>query len=285
MDRRRFMRSIGQVAAGAVLLQSFGCGSEGVAGDFSPSGSSPGASSSVVVGSGIRAQVADSGGGSVTVYSEEQRVVRAAADGSTVWSQEGFNWPVAAAVDSRGRIHVVDLGDHKVLVYSANGQFEGEYGTFNLEAPRGVAIEGDTVYVVDAVLNQVQVFSLDGTYLYAVGGPEVLNGPRAVAVAANGLHVVDRGNREVKVFSLTGTLIGSYGEGKLESPSSIALSTDGRAYVADLVCGCVVVFGTDGDVVDEFRPHSASGRPGDPIFVSLRADGSLFVAAVPTFEG
>lgn len=110
-----------------------------------------------------------------------------------------------------GQIYVACPGDHMVRVYDANtfaflrqwGGFGAGAGSFN--APYGVHVNGDAVYVADTQNHRVQKFTRDGVYLTQWGtpgtGPGQFNQPAGVAVDGNGdVYVTDFGNNRVQVF-------------------------------------------------------------------------------------
>ncbi len=73
--------------------------------------------------------------------------------------------PKGLAVDTAGRLHVVDAGMQHVQVYGADGSLAGRYGgpgpgEGSLALPAGICIESNLVYVADSLNRRVQVYSL-----------------------------------------------------------------------------------------------------------------------------
>ena len=66
-----------------------------------------------------------------------------------------FVWPVAMAFDSQERLYVTDEHNHRVTVYSSDGEYLSNWGTLGdgdieLNGPAGIAIDSDDhVSVVD----------------------------------------------------------------------------------------------------------------------------------------
>ena len=137
----------------------------------------------------------------------------AAWDLSFVNQQPGQFYGIDVAAD--GRVYVSDSINRRVLVLGAEGQL---VRTMGLSAGSDVVggLSGDLrdvlvddatgrVYVSDALQNQVEVFSSDGTPLFHFGGegvaPGQLIGPRQLALGPDGLlWVAEYGNYRVQAF-------------------------------------------------------------------------------------
>lgn len=104
------------------------------------------------------------------------RVKRYAADGAPAWirpedrnwegSAEGqFNVATAVATGPEGRIYVADFYNHRIQIFSAEGEFltafgEQGDGEGQFERPVDVAVGDDgTLYVVDFGNDRIQVFA------------------------------------------------------------------------------------------------------------------------------
>ena len=74
---------------------------------------------------------------------------------------------VSIAVDSEGMLYVSDYGNHRVQVFTGNGQFVYSFGKKGcgrgkLNGPTGVCVDASYVYVADNGNNLVSVFNKDG---------------------------------------------------------------------------------------------------------------------------
>jgi DNA-binding beta-propeller fold protein YncE len=115
-------------------------------------------------------------GGFVVADAYNHRIKRYAADGSLAWirpedrnwegSDEGqFNVATAVATGPEGRIYVADFYNHRIQIFSAEGEFltafgEQGDGEGQFERPVDVAVGDDgTLYVVDFGNDRIQVFS------------------------------------------------------------------------------------------------------------------------------
>jgi DNA-binding beta-propeller fold protein YncE len=93
------------------------------------------------------------------------------------WGAEGsedgqFDFPNGIAVDSSGRVYVVEYGNNRIQVFDSKGNFLakwGKYGAGDMELAwpsYGIAIsQSGDVYVSDTFNNRIKVFRSP------VGGP------------------------------------------------------------------------------------------------------------------
>ncbi|KXJ27810.1 E3 ubiquitin-protein ligase TRIM71 [Exaiptasia diaphana] len=146
-----------------------------------------------------------------------------------------------------GSSFICDSVSRSVKRFSFKGSFEGEFKSPDVHpsgkavAPYFIAHHKDKLFVTFDN-HSVQVFDIEGKYLYKIGnkghGEGRFKDPRGVAVDAyERLFVCDTGNHRVQVFSEDGrvSLFGSYGAqlGQFDRPQDIALASDGSAFVTD----------------------------------------------------
>ncbi len=126
-----------------------------------------------------------------------------------------LNGPMGLAFDRDDRMYVSDSCNHRVQVFTREGEFLGKWGSlgsgegkFNL--PWGITVDKEgCVYVADWKNSRVQKFSSSGEYMAVFGGSES-------------------------------------GEGQLQRPSGVAVDKDGDVYVADWGAHCLKIYGPDG---------------------------------------
>ena len=163
--------------------------------------------------------------------------------------------PRNMAVAADGRIYVADTGNHRIVIFSPEGQMITSWGSFGdqpgqFNEPWDVAIGPDgNVYVADTWNHRIQKFSPEGEFITAWGGfvstdgqlgqMGVFWGPRAIAFTQDGnLLVTDTGNKRVQVFTPDGQPVTQFGgagvdDGFFDEPVGIAVDQDGNIYVAD----------------------------------------------------
>ncbi|HEB56532.1 MAG TPA: 6-bladed beta-propeller [Gammaproteobacteria bacterium] len=106
-----------------------------------------------------------------------------------------------------------------------------------LSMPTDVAVDENSVYVVDGANHRIVVFSLSGKVLYTFGGKGYgqgkLNSPVGLTIHRDKIYVADRENRLIQIFARDGHFIRQFkvlSRGKAIRPIDIAVSKDGREY-------------------------------------------------------
>jgi len=185
-------------------------------------------------------------------------------------SQDGFrdmatfNYPTAVATDSDNNVYVADMFNRAIRKID---QVTGQVSTLAqaLNSPAGVAVYGQTVYVVDRRDNTVVSVPSTGTNNFVtlvagsgskgsdngIGAAASFSDPMGIAADSNGnLYVADLGNCAIRklIDSAPGwqvsTLAGSPGacgvadgqgvKASFRAPSGLATDSNGNVYVSDL---------------------------------------------------
>jgi outer membrane protein assembly factor BamB len=190
--------------------------------------------------------VLDVGNHRIQQFDAHRRFVR--AWGSFGDRPKEYDDPVGIAVAPDGSLWVLD--DHRSIVehYTASGELLGAFDPFATEPVNGgansLAIDSaGNLYVSGYNPNQVYVFSLDGTFIRAVGRGILSEQAGDMAIDAAGRLYVsqgpERGDRPgVLVFAPDGALVGGFGppgseDGQIVFPGGIALDGTGGVYIED----------------------------------------------------
>jgi DNA-binding beta-propeller fold protein YncE len=209
--------------------------------------------------------------------------------------------PHHVAVDSRGRILIVDPGAHAVHVLGNGDSFriaEGEQR--RLLSPNGIAVDAaDNIYVADSERGLVAVYDPDGKFLRYLGkrGDETLfHYPTAMAIDRNSgrLFLLDSPRDLLFVLDLEGNVLQRIGRRSthaigrfsgetipmdLDYPTEIAIgnnelvvvdSGNSRIRILDLQCKPLA----------EFRIRVTPGPPIlDEVGLSVDPTGNIYVSS------
>jgi DNA-binding beta-propeller fold protein YncE len=126
-----------------------------------------------------------------------------------------FWFPNGLALDSKGDLYVADSNDGRLEIFNPAGKpaasIERGVGEGDLGLPRGVAVDGNRLFVVDTMAQVVKVYRLPGSvtevpaYIGSFGGEGLGDGqfqyPNGIAVGRGGqIYVTDRENGRVQTW-------------------------------------------------------------------------------------
>ena len=186
-------------------------------------------------------------------------------------------WPseaVGVALNSKGRIFLLNRGNHPLLEFMPDGSFVRSIGDGStiFHAAHSVRFDADdNMWLVDAGNNVVVKFNAKGRIVQALGrrlepwvymthgieraipAPASFYQPTDTVVGPDGsTYVTDGyGNSRVVKFTREGTLVKYWGDrgtkpGQFNTPHSIVMDRSSNLYVADRQNSRIQVFDTNG---------------------------------------
>lgn len=202
------------------------------------------------------------------------------------------------ATDAQDHVYVFQRQDPPVLIFDREGNYRGCWGIGTMKEAHGLKIVGDVAYTTDRPDSVAVSFTLDGRPLLVLGqrgvhsdtgdvkspwlaeraaGP--FNHPTEMLPHPNGDIYVTDGYRNARVhrFTRDGRLVKSWGtpgkgEGQFHLPHSIAITPDGKLYVADRGNKRIQIFTPDGEFLGQW---TGMGGPND---IALGRDGNFYIA-------
>ena len=199
----------------------------------------------------------------------------------------------AVAGDKDGNIYVLHRPKDKtvdpVVVLDAQGNLLRSWGKGMFKIPHGIRLDpGGNVWTVDANTSMVYQFTPEGQQLLeiSVGGvpdpSQNFCGATDVAFAQNGHVFVSDGycNGRVIEYTAAGTKVREWGkrgkgQGEFVNAHAIAISPDGKLYVADRENGRLQWFDLEGKFLGE--KHFG----GQLFSVAISPTGALYVGTQP----
>ncbi|MGB7745794.1 MAG: hypothetical protein WBN75_00705 [Verrucomicrobiia bacterium] len=192
-----------------------------------------------------------------------------------------------------GKIYVCDTVADAVEVFDLvkkRARYFAPRGEGRLLMPINISIDTDgTRYVADTGRSQVVIFDKDGNFLGAIGTRDEMK-PCDVAIAADRLYIADLKGHAVRVYDkATRKLLFTIPrdpnakEGKLFSPTNLALDPQGRLLVSDTGGFAVKVYDLEGKYLRMIGQQGlAPGSFSRPKGVAVDRDGRAYVVDAAT---
>jgi len=220
------------------------------------------------------------------------------------WGANIFAMPHGLSVDPEGNIWLTDVALQQIFKFSPEGQrlmTLGERGVagsdpYHFNRPTAVAVERDgSFYVSDGYINtRVAKYSADGKFLFQWGtkgtGPGQFDLVHGVVLGRDRkVYVSDRSNGRIQVFDATGHFLTQWSDPAIGRPYAVALSADGRIFVADggdqpdgpPDRSALVVLAPDGSVLARIgRWGNQDGQMEMPHAVAIGPDGAVYVGDI-----
>lgn len=201
--------------------------------------------------------------------------------------------PWGVAVNSEGKLWVVDTANNRVEEFSSSGGYIakfGEAGSGNgqLKEPEGIALDSvGHIWIADTGNNRIQEFSSAGVYMATVGSLGTESGkfkaPAALAFDPKGnMWVADSGNSRIEKFDKESKYVSEFGSagaepGKLAEPKGIAVDSGEHIWIADTGNNRIQEFSTSGSLLKRFgTPGAGEGQLNAPIDLKIDSLGNIW---------
>lgn len=167
--------------------------------------------------------------------------------------------PQFLAQDSNGNIFVTDFGNARVSVFDEDTNFLFSFGKKNsssnfsgFEAPSGIAIIDDIVYVADNIKGGIYTFDTSGNYLDTLVLSGTFSNPESIRVYQDSLLVSDM-NKIYSVDIGTGSVYETarLGNGNVKA-TNVALDANSNLVVADFGANEINVMSRMNELVGGF---------------------------------
>lgn len=238
-----------------------------------------------------------------------------AVDGPAATSR--FDDPFGVALDSRGRIYVADAGNSNrirsiapdgtvaTLAGGKEGFADGVGAAAAFHTPSALAFDHEgNLYVADTGNHAIRKIDKNGTVTTlagdgspgdsdGIGRAARFNGPVGLAVDDAGIvYVADSYNDRIRRIGRDGMVTTVAGSGQpgyvdgiaanagFDTPSAVAVTTNGTLYVADTGNNAIRRIDVDGTVTTIAAPVEGEPRPvlRRPVGLALTRDGYLYIA-------
>ena len=167
-----------------------------------------------------------------------------------------FRYPQGIAVSSKGEVAVIDTCNHRVQLFSADGQFLRAFGSQGVKDdfmnfPCSATYDKqDNIIVTDSDNHRLLVFSSNGELLQEFGS-ESLRNPWGVCTTSDGNIAVCSGGEkgEVQVYSPDGSLVMKFSDPSTNSRPSYVVYSHDKYFVSYSDDQCVKAFDSQGQLL------------------------------------
>ena len=215
--------------------------------------------------------------GQVTILNRQGQVIRS-------FKVKNGGWLYGIALSRTGNVIVSDIFNGYISIYTAAGEFVRQFGgegkdQGQLSFPCGVAVNKEGhIFVAEKRGHCVSVFTEEGTFLYRIGhfgeAKGEFNFPNCILITPDDLVHVTDGNHRIQVFQQNGQFIRQFGNGIVQGPEGIAVTSDGHIVVASYDANKFSIFTQDGQCVHEVTDIGLNPPSG----VAVDSDGLIYIA-------
>jgi len=223
-----------------------------------------------------------------------------------------INWSMGMTIYDE-KLYVADTDNHRIVVYDLENNEKILTFTSPIQnycdsthawtkpvidctnemrnLPTSIEIIDEKIFVAYGYQDEIQVFDLDGNYLWKFGSSGTqagqFNTPHRLAALNNELFVADSENHRIQVFDIDGNFLrqfGTYGDsiGQLSSPIDVH-AYDNQIFVADSTRASILVFDLNGEFAREFEVGQNTSDISQPFGVFVY-DDLIFVSDVGDFS-
>lgn len=185
-----------------------------------------------------------------------------------------------------GNLLISERKNNRVQIFDRHGNYLSTLGDKErdrMNAPDGIAVCGDLVYVSQYKGHYVKKYSLStDTYMGRIGekgfGAGQFDNPTGLAMSNKDslLYVCDRGNSRVQVFEEGGLYKSKFGSENLDNPTDIKM-TEEEIFVMDEANPCIHVFNYDHVCLRSLITNGVGKQTGDPFCFCFDLERNIYI--------
>jgi len=198
-----------------------------------------------------------------------------------------INWSMGLDIHDE-RLYVADTDNHRILVYDLNSfdqltsftsplqhkcdavhvfapgdLFQDDCPLEHRNLPTSSAVLSDKIFVAYGFQNEIQVFDMNGTFLYNFGilgnASGEFNENSRIATSLNELFVADSKNHRIQIFDSNGTFLREFSTNTNSILDSNPYDLDiyeNRIFTIDSTNSSVLIFDTTGNLITKFQVNA-----------------------------
>ena len=180
-----------------------------------------------------------------------------------------LNYPSSLAIHYKtGNIYIADLGNHRVQVFSCNGEYLFMFNE-KMNKPVGICISQNKVFVTQFSGHCINMYELEGKLIKSVGsegnGKAQFNHPLGLDVSDrnNNIYVCDCNNHRIQILTEELRYHSMLGIDLLKYPRDVKVTRD-RILVLANDDPCMFVFNSDHVLTNRLITRGDDEQTNDP---------------------
>jgi len=212
-----------------------------------------------------------------------------------------INWSMGMTIYDK-KLYVADTDNHRIIVYDLENNEKLLTFTSPIQKycersevcalmdrnlPSSIAVIDEKIFVAYGWQDQIQVFDLNGNFLWKFGNSGAqagqFNTPYRITALNNELFVADFENHRIQVFALDGSFLrefGTYNEvsGYHSKPLDVNIY-DSQIFVVGQTGSSILVFDLNGKFIKEFTVNQNAVNTSEPYGIFVY-DDLIFISDV-----
>ena len=217
-----------------------------------------------------------------------------------------INWSMGMTIYNE-RLYVADTDNHRIIVYDLENteklfsftspiqrhcERSEVCALMDRNLPSSIAVIDEKIFVAYGWADHIQVFDLDGNYLWKFGSSGAqagqFNTPYRIAALNNELFVADLENHRIQIFDHDGNFLRQFetyndSTGQYSKPLDV-YPYGAQIFIVDQIKASILVFDLNGKFMKEFPVNQDLSNTSEPygvfvyddlIFVSDIGDSSI----------
>ena len=190
------------------------------------------------------------------------------------------------AVHDNGTVYASNYDAHAIKLFKPNGE-ETQIGSSDndggkLSYPRGIALIGDTIYVLSEGNHTVKMYSTDRKFIRGFGGKGSgagqLSSPHGICTDGKGrVLVADQSNKRIQIFTSQGGFSKSIGCST--NPYDVAVDPEDNIHTALYSNNHIAIYSEDGNLIDTYN---LGGKLQGPLAIYIDGEGNRLIG---TYSG
>ena len=193
-----------------------------------------------------------------------------------------LNHPSGIAIHYKtGNIYIADMGNHRVQVFSCNGDYLFMFSK-KMNGPAGICISLNKVFVTQ-FRHCINMYELEGKLIKSVSsegnGEAQFKHPRGLDVSDrnNNIYVCDCYNNRIQILTEELNYHSMLGMGLLKYPSDVKVTRD-RVLVLDQSDPCMFVFNSDHVLTNRLITRGVGRQVYFPCFFDIDREYNIMMS-------